>query len=414
MERMMRRGEIALLVGLIAVGLDLAPGRSGAGQPDPDSLARDNTVFALDLYRGLAGSPGNLFFSPYSISSALAMAYAGARGETESQMAGALHFSMGQGDLHASFAALQATLDAVETSDSLTLAIANSLWPQAGYAIRDEYARLLKQYYGVGVTPVDYHGRAEAARRSINAWVADKTQGHIQDLVPEMGLNEWTRLVLVDAVYFKGTWADAFKPALTKNEPFHITAGESVDTPMMTQKQKLLYGDLDSLEVLQLEYRGNSLSMLILLPRAPYTLERLEAEISEGNLAHWKRVLGRREVSVFLPRFKMNREFRLDKALTAMGMVDAFLPDRADFSGIAARADTLFIGAVFHRAFVEVDEQGTEAAAATGIKVQTLSAEPMPPPPAIFRADHPFLFLIQHNWSGAILFMGRVADPTRG
>lgn len=397
---------------LLAVALACAPSRLTA-QANIDSLARDNTAFALNLYREIATSPGNLILSPYSISSALAMTYAGARGETERQMARALCFSMSRDALNPAFAALQARLDAIPQSDGLTLSIANSLWPHAGSKLLDGYTELVKENYGVSITPVDYETAPEAARQAINRWTAERTQGRIQDLVPAGFLNPLTRLVLVNAVYFLGEWADPFDSTLTKTASFHVAPGESVSTPMMTEQEHLLYADFDSLQVLRLQYQGKSLSMLIMLPRAPYTLEHLETHISPSTLELWESALGRTDVRVFLPKFKMTHEFRLDKALTSLGMVDAFLPLKADFKGMATDRAPLFISAVLHKAFVEVDEEGTEAAAATSVHVQTIGFEiDEGGPPPIFRANHPFLFLIQHNRSGSILFIGRVADPT--
>jgi serpin B len=408
---MMKSCKVIPFLVLLAVALACAPSRLTA-QANIDSLARDNTASALNLYREIATSPGNLILSPYSISSALAMTYAGARGETERQMARALCFSMGQDALHPAFAALQAGLNAIAASDSLTLSIANSLWPHTGLKLVDTYTGLVKENYGVSVTPVDYETAPEAARQAINRWTAERTQSRIQDLIPEGLLDGLTRLVLVDAVYFLGEWADPFDSTLTKTASFHVAPGESVSTPMMTEQEHLLYADFDSLQVLRLQYQGKSLSMLIMLPRAPYTLEHLETHISPSTLELWESALGRTDVRVFLPKFKMTHEFRLDRALKSLGMVDAFLPDKADFSGMSVAPDALFISAVLHKAFVEVDEKGTEAAAATSVHMTLTSVQEPTGPPPVFRADHPFLFLIQHNRSGSILFIGRVADPT--
>lgn len=407
----MKSHKVIPFLMLLAVALACTPTQSAA-QPNVDSLARDNAAFALNLYRGLAASPGNLILSPYSISSALAMPYAGARGETERQMARALHFSMSQDALHPAFAAMQAGLNGIQQSDSLTLSIANSLWPHARFKLLDRYTELVRENYGVSITPVDYETAPEAARQAINHWTAERTQGRIQDLVPAGILNDLTRLVLVDAVYFLGKWAEPFDSKLTKTMAFYPAPGESVDTAMMTQQEKLFYADLDSLQVLRLQYRGKSLSMLIVLPRAPHTLAQLEADMSAGTLERWESALRRVEVQVFLPRFKMTHEFRLDKALMSLGMADAFLPNKANFKGMAGAPESLFISAVLHKAFVEVDEKGTEAAAATSAHMATIGIEiDDGGPPPILRADHPFLFLIQHNRSGSILFIGRVADP---
>ena len=362
-----------------------------------------NTAFALDLYRELKGEEGNLFFSPYSISTALAMTYAGARGETERQMAQTLHFTLGQDRLHPAFASLETGLQAVQQPGELQLHVANSLWPQIDYPFLEAYLSLVAEYYGVVITPVDYR-QAEAARTRINTWVEEKTEKKIEDLIPSGMLDALTTLVLVNAIYFKGNWANQFDPASTAGAPFWVAPAEPIQVPMMTQEQEFRYAEWEGLQVLELPYVGNDLSMVVLLPEEVGGLGALENALTAENLDRWTGRLWQREVVVFLPRFGMSWGFELSRTLIAMGMGAAF--GGADFSGMDGTT-SLFIDKVLHKAFVDVNEEGTEAAAATAV----IMARSMPPPPVTFCADHPFLFLIRDNKTGSILFLGRVLEP---
>jgi serine protease inhibitor len=384
-------------------------------QGAPDSLNKTaavagNTAFAFDLYSQLRSQEGNLFLSPYSISTALAMAYGGARGETAAQMAKATHFGLAQEKLHPAFAALESGLNAVQQKGQVKLAVANSLWPQKGHAFLPAYLNLCRINYGVAITPLDFAGAAEPARQTINAWVEDKTNRKIQELLKPGMLNAETRLVLVNAIYFKGNWAGQFDKQLTKAGPFHVSAAMTVETPIMQAAKEFRYAESPEAQVLELPYAGYDLSMLVLLPRAANSLAALERSLSPAKLYAWIRSLRSREVQLWLPKFKTTSEFSLNQTLAALGMTDAF-SDRADFSGMDGTKN-LFISAVVHKAFVEVNEEGTEAAAATGV-VGTLKGIPIPEEPVVFRADHPFLFLIRDNRAGSILFLGRIADPTR-
>ena len=379
-------------------------------QTDEEILVQDNSAFAIDLYEKLRASDGNIFFSPYSISTALAMTYAGARGNTEEEMAKTLRFSLDQESLHPAFANIESRLNKLQKAGNVKLSVANSLWPQQGYRLLDEYLSLVKKHYGVSITPVDYKHAREAARKMINKWVEDKTQDKIKDLIQPGVLDALTRLVLVNAIYFKGNWESQFKISRTKDAPFYVTPNKSVQAPIMSQKQKFRYAEIETLQVLELPYVGDELSMIVLLPRKADGLKQLESNLSVESLKRWKRRIGKREVLVFLPKFKMTSMFRLDKTLVSMGMVDAFNDSKANFAGMDGRPDWLYIGAVLHKAFVDVNEEGTEAAATTAV-VMKLSGMPAPPP--TFRADHPFVFLIHENRTGNILFMGRVTDPTK-
>ena len=377
---------------------------------DIQSIVQSNSAFAFDLYQQLRSSEGNLFISPYSIPTALAMTYGGARGNTQKQMEKTLRFSLVQDKVHPAFAKLQNGLNELQEADNFELNVANSLWPQHDYKFLDEYLSLTKKHYGVSITPVDYSlPTREETRKMINKWVEGKTNNKIKDLIPLGSFNDLTRLVLVNAIYFKGHWAHQFDPVQTKDVTFYVSPLESVKTPMMRQEEEFKYAEFKSLQIVELPYLGEGLSMLILLPRRIEGIEKLEENLSFENLNYWRNSLEERKVIVLLPRFTITSKFDLSRTLGAMGMSDAFVFGKANFAGMDGRSNWLFIGGVIHQAFVEVNEQGTEAAAAT--TVGTLGGAPAPPP--IFRADRPFLFLIQENKTGSILFIGRVTDPTK-
>ncbi|MBP6469803.1 MAG: serpin family protein [Chloroflexi bacterium] len=367
------------------------------------SLVADNTAFALALYQKLRAESGNLFFSPYSISTALAMTYAGARGETAMQMAQALRFHLDPPQLHAAFANLEATINSISATGQVQLSVANALYPQQGYLFLPDYLALVAAYYGANITAVDYRDAA-AACHLINTWVAEKTAQKIQNLIPPSIIDALTILVLVNAIYFKGNWASQFDPDLTADTPFWFEPEQSVSAPLMRQTATFAYGEGEGLQIVSLPYVGDDLSMLLLLPRERDGLAALEENLTAANLARWGGSLRPSEVDLFLPRFETTFSVCLNDALQALGMVDAFGP--ADFSGMTGGGG-LFISAVLHKAFIKVNEEGTEAAAATAV----IMSESIPPPPPVFRADHPFVFLIRENRTGSLLFLGRVANP---
>jgi serpin B len=369
-----------------------------------------NNELALDLYGELRQKPGNLAFAPYSISAALAMTYAGARGNTEAQMARTLHFSVSQEELHRAFAALQARVDAVQARGDVRLLVANALWPQERYAFLEEYLSLLKECYGTAITPVDYQRAAEAARETINAWVESNTEDKIKELIAPGVLGELTYLVLVNAIYFKGDWKYQFDPRLTIDAPFRLSRDEEVQVPMMFHEEEFGYAERRGLQVLELPYVGGELSMIVLLPERVDGLASLEETLTARNLSKWTDRLERTEVQVSLPRFILRHGCELSDELTALGMSDAFDGRVADFSGMDGMEHWLYISAVIHQAFIEVKEEGTEAAAATGVAMVALGL-PVEPP-RTFRADHPFAFFIRENSTGSILFFGRVVNPT--
>ena len=368
-----------------------------------------NTKFALNLYQKLKDTEGNLFLSPYSISTALAMTYAGARDNTAKQMAETMHFSLDQKQLHPAFAELRVTLNAVQQRRKVTLHVANSLWPQKGYPFLKEYLCLTKKYYGVTITPVDYKAARKAASKTINKWVKDKTKKKIKDIIQPGVLNALTRLILVNAIYFKGNWASQFRKSATKDVPFYLTQKESVSVPMMNQEETFGYAEYENIQILKLPYIGYDLSMLVLLPKKIDGLADLEKSLTADNLERWRNRLYNKEVYVFLPRFKMTSQFYLGEMLKSMGMADAFNNNKANFLGMDGNPNWLYIATVIHKAFVDVNEEGTEAAAATAVATKCAGGSP----PLVFRADHPFLFLMQDNTTGSILFIGRVVSPAK-
>ena len=367
-----------------------------------------NTRFALDLYEMLAQEEGNLFFSPFSISTALAMTYAGARGQTRAQMREVLHFPSDDEELHACLAALGEELN---KSGEVRLSIANRLWGQANCPFRDAFLDLTRTYYGAELAQVDFEHNAEGARRQINIWVAGKTEHKIQDLLGSGVVDEQTRLVLTNAIYFKGEWAMPFRERATREEPFFVEPSTTVVVPMMRGTIDLRYVESADYQAVELPYNGGELAMLIVLPVERFGLREVERSASEQELEVLLNHLEPRHMQVCLPRFKLEDGFRLAGTLQAMGIVDAFSTSgQADFSGMADLAPgVLFISAVVHKAYVDVDESGTEAAAATAVAIALGLPDTRQAP--VFRADHPFLFLIRDVRSGSIVFAGRVVNP---
>ena len=384
-------------------------------------IVNGNNEFALRLFAKLQSTKGNLFFSPYSISTALAMTFAGARGQTESQMAEVLHFPVSANQrmdstsksmldrqqFAADFGKIIKDLNNRGQKGAYTLTVANALWGQKGYEFLKEFQELIEKSYDGRLNEADFVRAAEAAHKTINDWVEKKTNGKIKNLISQGVLNSMTRLVLTNAIYFKGNWASQFKVDRTKDAPFTLTDGQKIDVPMMNQKAEFGYMETDDFQALEMPYVDQELSMVILLPKKFDALGEFEITFIQDNLTQWLTKIHKREVVVFVPKFKMTSQFSLASVLQSMGMTDAFSSD-ANFSGMDGKRD-LFISAVIHKAYVEVNEEGTEAAAATGVVMRLTSVGPTPTP--VFRADHPFLFLIRDNLTGSILFIGRVANP---
>jgi serpin B len=400
----MRTASACLVVfGSLALGLVCRAASPPAAGGD---IVTGSNRFALELYGTLAKAPGNRFLSPASLATALAMAYAGSDGATAEQMARVLHFPLPPDRLPGPFAAFQAGL--IAAADG-RLRIANRLWGRDDGAFLPGFLAVTRESFGAELAAVPFGTDPEAARRAINAWVEAQTEGKIRDLMPAGSIDGLTRLVLTNAVYFKGSWADPFPKAATREADFHLDGGATARVPLMSRQADYRHWAGDGLQALELPYAGGQLAMLVLLPDAVDGLPALERALTPENLARWTDGLRRRKVEVFLPRFAMSSQFALVDTLRAMGLTLPFDRQEADFSRITSGED-LYISAVIHKAFVDVNEEGTEAAAATGVAFGVRSM-PVPQPPARFRADHPFLFAIRDTATGTLLFLGRVANP---
>lgn len=378
---------------------------------DMDTLVEGNSAFAFDLYQALRGEEGNLFYSPYSISLALAMTYGGARGDTEQQMADTLHFILSQDDLHSAFNWLDGELSQRgegaqgKDGEGFRLNIVNAIWGQEDYEFLSEYLDLLAENYGAGLRVLDFIDEPEESRIIINDWVSEQTEERIEDLIPRGLINALTRLILTNAIYFNAAWDSPFEEGATADGIFHLLDGSEVTVPMMKQTESFGYTAGDGYQAVELPYDGGELSMVILLPQADQ-FEAFEAAMDAQQVNKIIGELKHRQVALAMPKFEFESEFGLKKTLAEMGMPVAF-SDGADFSGMTGRRD-LFIADVVHKAFVSVDEAGTEAAAATAV-VMTMTA--MPGEPVEVTLDHPFIFLIRDIETGAVLFLGRVANP---
>lgn len=380
--------------------------------PAETGLAERNTAFALELHRRLRAEAGNVFFSPIGLSEALAMAWSGARGDTAAQMAKVLHLPAPADAVHREFREIHRRIEAVQKEGKSELALANSLWPQADERLLPEYLSLVKEFYGAAPTPVDYLRSPDAARSRINGWIEKKTRERIKDLLPPGSVGSDTRLVLANAVYFKGRWSTRFDKALTQAAAFHTAPGKTVSTPLMRGSPNAGYLEANDAQILRLPYQSDGISLVVLLPKNVDGLRELEDRLTAAELTKRLSSLSasRRQVDVWLPRFRVNYGFRLRTLLASLGMTDAFDAGRANFQGMSGAKPGLFISEGFHKSFVDVNEEGTEAAAATGLVMIPASAAP---PRPVFRADHPFLFLIRDDVTGTLLFLGSVTDPTR-
>lgn len=368
------------------------------------SFARGSNRFAFDLHR--LRPAGNQVFSPGSISLAVAMTWAGARGNTDQQLAQAFGFD---GSTHAGAAGL---INAFNQSGS-PLAVANRLYGEQTYDLRAEFVQLAASRYAAPFEAVDFRGNSDGARRGINAWVEERTHDRIRDLLPSGSVNSDTRLVLVNAAYFLGTWATAFEQDATRDEPFHRDASTSFRVPMMNAELAARHATVPGARLLELPYEGGRFAMVFVLPEPRFGLADVERGLDLVTWERWMAGLTHGEAVVSLPRFEVRLEpsLSLVESLQQLGVIDAFDSELADFSGMTSSPEDRFvIGDVLHQAFLRVDESGTEAAAATAVVVMDESAR-MPDEVFQFRADQPFLFMLRDTQSGAILFMGRVTDP---
>jgi len=376
---------------------------------DLDTLVDGNTAFAFDLYKILKDEKGNLFYSPYSISQALAMTYAGARGETEKQMAAALEFRLAQDRLHYNFNALDVILAsrgqgaAGKDGKGFRLNIVNAIWGQQGFEFLDSYLDTLAENYGAGLRLLDFINETEPSRITINDWVSDQTEQRIKDLIPPGAIDAMTRLVLTNAIYFNAAWENQFDEKATTNGDFHVLDGSTVTVPTMHQSQSFGYASGDGYLAVELPYDGEELSMVIVMPEAG-SFDSFEATLSDEKITGIISSIGPQYIMLSMPKWEYDYTLGLKDALTRLGMGQAFTAS-ADFSGMDGRKD-LYIQDVLHKAFVSVDEAGTEAAAATAVIVGIVSL------PAEVTIDRPFIYFIRDIETGAILFVGRVIDPS--
>lgn len=384
--------------------------------PGTTNAAADNR-FAFEMYARLAqeaGRSGNLFFSPYSVSSALAITYEGAKGSTADEIRSVLHFPGNDTVLREDFSAMNAGINSGDPA--YTLRTANALWAEKTAPLLPAFTTVAEQFYGARVTNLDFAGSPEESRLTINAWVENKTEDRIKDLIPAGVIDPMTRLVITNAIYFHGDWVKQFDRNETTDAGFRTATGTTVNVPMMQRTGKeavYRYAENEDLQMLVLPYNhttGQQLSMVVLLPRDD-NLTAAESALSTETLSALEQSARSRQVMVYFPKFTLKTKYnKLAETLAAMGMPTAFGP-AADFSGMNGKHD-LFISDVIHQAFVDVNEEGTEAAAATAVIFKTASAQVSAEPVPVFKADHPFVFFIQDDETGAILFMGRVTDPT--
>lgn len=411
-----------LVLPLLAVTLPCqrpANATADSATANAENTATANNGFGCALYKKLGVEPGNLFFSPYSISVALTMTRIGARGATAEQMDAVLHTS--DLDVAKGHNALAKALTPRRVPDggrrrqrvpSYEMHVANNLWGQVGLEFRADFLGVLDKQYDAPLKRVDFRETAKV-RKLINDWVAQHTKGRIKDIVPKDLPKPDTLLALGNAIYFKAAWAKAFKEFRTKPAPFTTHGGGKVEVPMMAHTDRLPYAETDDAQILELPYRGGDCSMVIVLPKTAKGLPALEKKLDANTLASFRGQLKSRMVAVKFPRFEFTNPFRLKDPLIALGMRNAFSAELADFSGMTEK-EKLIIGAVLHKAFIAVDEKGTEAAAATIVMMKRSGGRRKTDDPVPFVADHPFLFVIQHRKTGCVLFMGRVHDPKAG
>lgn len=383
-------------------------------QADLAQLVQGNSDFAMALYQQLRSGDGNLFFSPYSISLALAMTYAGALGDTESQMAQSLHFTLPQERLHPAMNSLDQTIASyaqkgANPDQGFQLNIANSIWGQQDFTFLPAYLDLLAQDYGAGMHLVDFVHAAEPSRQVINNWVEQQTQSKITNLFPQGSINDTTRLVLANAIYFKAAWENSFDPAGTHNGTFYLPDGSTTPVAMMSSghESSYLYAQGSNYQAIGLPYKGSPVMMLVVMPSAG-KFSDFESGLSDAQLQAILGGMNSQMIDLKMPKFKVESEIDLKSVLASLGMTDAF-DTNADFSGMDGKKD-LYVSDVLHKAYVNVDENGTEAAAATGVVVGLMA---VPAQVLNVTIDHPFLFFLIDPQTQAILFMGRVTNPSK-
>ncbi len=379
-----------------------------------EQLADDNTAFALSFYNHVRQNEGNIIFSPISLSLALAMTMAGAETTTEEAMLEALQLTLPEEDIYPAFNALllaieqseQKSLENAEES-KFQLNIANSIWAQSGYNYKQNFLDLLAKNFGAGVYNVNYKQDPEAARKAINNWVVEETQEKIKELIPAGAISDLTRLVLANAIYFKGAWRYQFDARATYEAPFYLLDGSEINVDMMKlDSERLYYHQGQNFEAVSLPYMSPDFAMTIVMPELA-TFSNFESSLTPEVMSSLLESMSSEQVELQMPKFDFETTINAKEALKNLGMEEAFIAELADFSGITEE-EALLITDVLHKATITVDEEGTEAAAATAVIV---GLESMPPEPISLKIDRPFLFFIQHQPTGSILFMGRVTQP---
>lgn len=370
-------------------------------------IVRGSNQFSLELYSNISKKEKrNIFFSPLSISSAFIMVYEGADGKTAEEIRSVFHFQEASSKRWKNWELILNEIN--EKGKKYELFTANALWVQEGFKILPEYRRVIERYYKGNVSSLDFSGKAENARLEINRWVEEKTNKRIRDLFHPGSLNELTRLVLTNVIYFKGEWLKQFDKNETRDEDFRVSKEKIVKVPMMRitgQNARFNYAETEKLQIIEMDYKGNEFSMIVLLPNKD--IKEIEESLTEENLRNWLKELKEERVDIFFPKFRLNKKYILNENIKDMGAPSAFSPGEADLSRIDGTRE-LFIQIAVHQAFLEVNEEGTTAGGATGISIG-ITAVPIK---KVFRADHPFIFIIRDKESENILFIGKVYDPT--
>lgn len=374
---------------------------------DLNQTVKGNNEFTFSVYGEVNNHPDNVFFSPYSISSALAMTYTGADGVTQKEMAEVFHFLEDKKMLSKHFSQLNTQFEKY-AEEKIQLNIANSLWCQQDYQFRKAFLDINRTYYNAGIHNVNFRDDYKQIRNDINTWVEDKTENKIKDLIKRGMLDNMTRLVLVNAIYFKGMWEHPFKEKDTREDTFYLYSTCKTQAKFMNKTLSLNYYEDGVAQVVEIPYSGEKLSMMVILPKKKYGMEELESRLSQDLYRTYLGSMHTKKVDLSLPKFTVNAEYELSKVLKEMGMKSAF-GEGADFSEMTGNKD-LFINNIVHKSFVDVNEEGTEAAAATGVVMRKTSAimETVE-----FKADHPFIFLIKDRETNSILFMGRLMNPRK-
>ena len=408
-SRIIKSLTIALVISMLLI-TSRPFAQNPANAREVSDVVYGNSQFALALFQSLnadkASKGQNIFVSPFSISTALAMTYPGSRNNTQKQMAALLHVNIPTDKLEAGYSSLLAQTKSTPAKH-YKLEVANALWAQDGSHFEPAFISAIGKYFDGGFNSVDFAHHSGASRVKINKWVEYNTADKIKNLIHESDIDSLTRLILVNAIYFKGDWASKFQKVRTENAPFTLTPGRTVTVPMMEQEEHFPFVEEGGLKMIELGYAGDDLAMIAILP--PNDAEKFGATLTLKKLGELRKRMESQEVDVFLPRFKFETRYQLERWLSAMGAPDAFNMGKADFSGISGKRD-FCISHVIHQAMIEVNEEGSEAAAATAI-VMAPQGPMMPVPTPTFRADRPFIFMIVHKPTDSILFMGRVSNP---